>query len=280
VLLDGWDPETLLRQIEQHRVTTAFMVPAMFVRMLKLPDAVRERYSTASLRFVVHGGAPCPIEVKQRMLQWWGTVIWEAYGAAEAQGTIASPAEWLARPGTVGRAIAGSQIKIIDDGGVELPPREIGLVYLTRHTGEQFEYHADPQNTRRACRGRFVTAGDVGYLDEEGFLYICDRKHDMIISSGMNIYPAEIEQVLVQHPNVVDCAVVGVPHELFGEVPKAVVLPATHAVPGPQLTADLLRFLAERLAPMKLPRRVEYAAQIPRDPNGKLQRRRLRGERS
>jgi long-chain acyl-CoA synthetase len=276
ILLDGWDPETLLRKIEEHAVTTTFMVPAMFVRLLKLPRAVRARYSTKSLRFVVHGGAPCPIEVKHRMLEWWGPIIWEAYGAAEAQGTIVSPADWLARPGTVGKAIAGSQLKIVGNAGVELPPREIGLVYLTRHTGDRFEYYGNVEQTRLAYRGEFVTAGDVGYLDEEGFLYICDRQHDVIITSGMNIYPAEIEQVLVQHPDVADCAVVGMPNELFGEVARAVVLPMPNAVAGPHLTAELLRFLAERLAPMKLPRRVEYAAHIPRDPNGKLRRRLLR----
>jgi long-chain acyl-CoA synthetase len=277
VLLDGWSAESLLRAIEQHAVTTAFMVPAMFVRLLKVPAAVRAQTSTSTLRFVVHGGAPCPVEVKRQMLEWWGPILWEAYGAAEAQGTIASAADWLARPGTVGKPIEGCTVKILDDDGAELPPHSIGLVYLTRHTGDRFAYFRDPVQTRLASRGEYVTAGDLGYLDEDGFLYLCDRQNDVIISSGMNIYPAEIEHVLVQHPDVADCAVVGVPHELFGEVPKATVVAMPNAVPGPHLTAVLLRYLAERLAPMKLPRRIEYVSELPRDPNGKLQRRRLRG---
>lgn len=276
VLMDGWSAESLLQAIEQHAVTTVFMVPAMFVRLLKLPAAVRARYSTASLRFVVHGGAPCPPEIKRRMLEWWGPIIWEAYGAAEAQGTIASAAEWLARPGTVGRPVEGCRVQIIGEDGAELPPRSTGLVYLTRHTGDRFEYHGDPEKTRLASRGDFVTAGDLGYLDEDGYLYLCDRKDDVIISSGMNIYPAEIEQALVQHPDVADCAVIGTAHELFGEVPKAFVVPMPGAVPGPHLNAALLRYLAERLAPMKLPRRIEYVTELPRTASGKLQRRALR----
>lgn len=276
VLLDGWTPELLLQAIERHAVTTTFLVPAMLVRLLKLPRDVRDRYDVSSLRFVVHGGAPCPVEVKRRMLDWWGPIIWEAYGAAEAQGVIASPSQWLAHPGTVGKAIEGCTIKVLDESGAEMPAHTPGLVYLTRHTGDRFEYRGDPARTRSVHRGDFVTAGDIGYLDHDGFLFILDRRDDLIISSGMNVYPAEIEQVLVQHQDVADCAVIGMPHELFGSVPKAAVLPMPHATPGADLTAALLRFLAERLAPMKLPRRIDFVTALPRDPNGKLQRRRLR----
>lgn len=276
VLMHRFDPERALGLIERHRVTTSFMVPAMFVRLLKLPHAVRRRYSTASLRFVVHGGAPCPPEVKRRMLDWWGPIVWESYGAAEGQGAIVSPAEWLRFPGTVGRPIPGSAVKILDEHGAELPPRKVGLVYIKPHTGDRFEYKGDAEKTRAAYRGDFLTVGDLGYVDELGYLYICDRRADLIISSGMNIYPAEIEQALLAHPAVADCAVCGVPHELFGQVPKAVVQVSPGAVAGPPLTAELLDFLAGRLAAMKLPRRFEYTSELPREPTGKLQRRRLR----
>ncbi len=278
VLMDGWDPEALLQTIHQRRITTTFMAPTMFVRLLKLPEHVRRRYSTASLRFVIHGAAPCPPDVKRRMLEWWGPIIWESYGASEVQGCVVSPAEWLERPGTVGRPIAGSKIKILDADGRELGPGEIGSIYLTPFTGDRFEYLGDAAKTAACRRGDFVTVGDRGYVDEAGYLFLVGRDSELIISSGMNIYPAEIEQVLLAHPAVIDCAVVGAPHALCGEVPKAYV----QLVPGvrgsAQLTDELLRFLAERLSPMKLPRRIEYDAVLPRDPNGKLLRRRLPNE--
>lgn len=275
VLVDRWQPELLLMLIERYRVTTSFMVPSMFVRLLRLPAATRRRYSTASLRFVVHGGAPCPVAVKRGMLDWWGPIVWESYGAAEGQGTIASPADWLRRPGTVGKPIPGCLIKVLDEEGRELPPGEVGLVYLRPHTGDRFAYKGEPEETRRSYRGDLITVGDLGFLDEEGFLFLCDRRADLIISSGMNIYPAEIEQALLEHPAVADCAVCAMPHELFGQVPKAVVQAADGAVPGPPLTAELLQFLQRRLAPMKLPKRFEYRDEIPRAPTGKLARRRL-----
>jgi long-chain acyl-CoA synthetase len=275
VLVHRFEPALALELIERHRVTTTFMTPSMFVRLVKLPAAVRRHSSTASLRFVVHGGAPCPPAVKRRMLEWWGPIIYESYGAAEGQGAMVSPAEWLRAPGTVGRAISGSAIKILDDDGRELGPREVGLVYLKPHTGDRFEYKGDPVRTRAAYRGDFITVGDLGYLDEHGNLFLCDRRVDLIVSSGMNIYPAEIEQVLLEHPAVLDCAVCGIPHELFGQVPKAYIKAAPDAVPGPPLTAELLDFLARRIAAMKLPRRFEYLPDIPRDPSGKLYRRRL-----
>lgn len=277
VLADRWTPEMLLQLIERHRVTTSFMVPTMFVRLLKLPEDARRRFASRSLRFVIHSGAPCPIDVKRTMIEWWGPIIWESYGAAEVQGTVVSPEEWLARPGTVGRPIAGSQLKILDDEGRKLPPGEVGLIYMTPHTGDRFQYKGDPDKTRSSRRGEFVTVGDIGYVDEAGYLFVCDRSAELIVSSGMNIYPAEIEQVLVQHPAVTDCAIYGVPHELFGHVPRALVQPRRGAEAGPKLTSELLQFLATRLSAMKLPRRVDYTARIPRDPNGKLHRRLLPG---
>jgi long-chain acyl-CoA synthetase len=278
VLMDGWDAVTLLKTIDARHVTTTFMVPTMFVRLLKLPDDIRRRYSTASLRFVVHSAAPCPPDVKRRMLEWWGPIIWESYGASEVQGCIASPGEWLAYPGTVGKPIAGSRLKILGDDGRERTAGEIGTIYLTPHTGERFEYLGDATKTAACRRGEFVTVDDRGYVNEAGYLFLVGRNSELIISSGMNIYPAEIEQVLLAHPAVADCAVIGAPHPLCGEVPEAHVQLAPATGPSPQLTAALFSFLGEHLSPMKLPRRLIYDVALPRDPNGKLLRRRLRDE--
>jgi long-chain acyl-CoA synthetase len=280
VLADSTDPAAVLSTIEACRVTTAFLVPTMFVRMLKLPSHVRERHSAESLRFVVHGGAACAAEIKRRMIDWWGPIIWEAYGSTEVQGTIASSAEWLRYPGTVGRPIPGSAVRILDDDGREVPIGQVGHVYLKPHTGERFEYAGDAAKTLACRRGDFVTVGDLGYVNEPGYLFLCGRASELIISSGMNIYPAEIEQALLTHPAVVDCAVVGVAHEVLGQVPHAYVQPNAGTASGPDLTRDLVRHLAERLAPMKMPHRFHYAATLPRDPNGKLARRDLASPRA
>jgi long-chain acyl-CoA synthetase len=272
VLADNCDAENTLRVIAEHRVTNVFMVPAMFVRLLKLPSEARGRYSLASLRFVIHGGAPCPHEVKRRMIDWLGPIVWEAYGASEVQGTVTSSAEWLRHPGTVGRPIAGTRLKILDDAGCEVPTGRVGNIYLTPYNGESFEYHGDRAKTRACRRGDFITVGDLGYVNDEGYLFICGRRSELIISSGMNIYPAEVERVLIEHQDVADCAVVGMAHEVFGEVPRAVVQPAAGVSPSSKLTFELLRFLGERVAPMKLPHRIDYTADLRRDPNGKLLR--------
>ncbi len=279
VITDHWDAESTLRIIAEQRVTTTFMVPTMFVRLLQLPGEIRGRYSVASLRFVIHGGASCPDVVKRRMIDWFGPIVWEAYGASEVQGTVTSSAEWLRYPGTVGKPIAGSKIKILDDAGRELPPGHVGQIYLTPFTGDRFGYHADDAKTRACRRGDYVTVGDLGYVNAEGYLFVCGRRSELIISSGMNIYPAEVERILIEHEDVADCAVVGMAHELFGEVPRAVVQPAAGVVPSSKLTFELLRFLGERLAPMKMPHRIDYANELPRDPNGKLLRRHLPPER-
>lgn len=276
VVLSGrWEPEPLLRLIDTHRVTTTFMVPSMFIRLLKLPSEIRKRYSVASLRFVTHGAAPCPQEVKRRMLEWWGPVIWESYGATEAQGTIASAEEWLRYPGTVGKPFSGVIVKILDEHGNELPPGEVGLVYLKPTFGGLFEYKGDPEKTRGTRQGEFVTVGDLGYLNEDGYLFLRDRSADLILSAGANIYPAEIETLLIEHPHVVDCAVVGQPHHLLGSVPKAYVQAEPSVATGRALTAELLKYLSERLSAIKLPTRIEYVERIPRDPNGKLFKRLL-----
>lgn len=279
VLMECWDAAAMLIAIESFQVTTAFMTPTMFVRLLRLPAEERER-STRSLRFVVHGGAPCPPDVKRRMLAWWGPILWEAYGATEAQGTIVSSEEWLRRPGTVGKAIPGSRLAILDDGGRELPPGEIGLVYVAPYTGESFEYLDDEPKTRACVRGDLVWVGDRGFVDAEGYLFLCGRETDLIISSGVNIYPAEIENALIAHPAVVDCAVVGSDDRLLGQTARAIVQLRSDAVPSVELTRELLAFLGARVAAMKLPRRIEYRDRVPRDANGKLLRRALREEAS
>jgi long-chain acyl-CoA synthetase len=276
VLVEQWRPQLLLEMIQKHRVTTSLMVPTMFVQLLKLPDETRARYDVSSLKLVVHTAAPCPVETKRRMIDWWGPVLQDGYGAAEGVGTSVTSKEWLRYPGTVGRPVPGSRVRILDDEGNELPAGAVGTIYLTRYQGDRFEYRDDPDKTRAAYRGDFFSVGDVGYLNEEGYLFICDRKIDMIIRGGMNIYSAEIEHVLVQHPRVADCAVFGVPDDLMGEAVHAVVqvLPGVSAERA--LHVDIMKFLSERLSPSKLPRRLEFAQDLPRDPNGKLYKRLLR----
>ncbi|MFR9731187.1 acyl-CoA synthetase [Saccharopolyspora sp. MS10] len=275
VLVDRWDPELMLALIERQRVTHTHMVPTQFHRLLALPEEVRARYDVSSLRAAIHGAAPCPIEVKRRMLDWWGPVVTEYYAATEGGGTVIPAREWLAKPGSVGRAWPGSVVRVLDDAGAEVPPGREGQVYM-RMGSSNFEYHQDPEKTRRARVGDLFTLGDVGYLDDDGYLYLCDRKSDMIISGGVNIYPAEVENALSVHPKVADIAVFGVPHADWGEQVKAVVQPAEGCSGGPELTAELLEFAAGRLAKFKLPRAVEYAAELPRDPNGKLYKRKLK----
>jgi long-chain acyl-CoA synthetase len=275
VLMDRFDPEDLLALVERHRVTSSHMVPTQFRRLLALPEAVRARYDVSSLRCMIHAAAPCPPEVKRRMLDWWGPVVTEYYAATEGGGSVITAQEWLDRPGSVGTAWPGSEVRVLDDNGDDAPAGEPGLVYLRMGTST-FEYHKDRDKTLAArARGMF-TVGDIGYLDADGYLYLCDRKGDMIISGGVNIYPAEIESELSCHPAVDDVAVFGIPNHEWGEEIKAVVQPAGWITPGPELTASLLDFLDGRIAKFKLPRTIDYVAELPRDPNGKLYKRRLR----
>ena len=277
VLMDRWDAERTLQLVEQHRVTSTQMVPTMFHRLLALPDEVRSRYDVSSVRSVLHTGAACPVEVKQRMMDWWGPVLYETYGGTEAAATIAKPHRWLERPGTVGKAINGVELKILDDDGHECPPGSPGLVYIsTARTGAP-EYFKDPEKTASIRRGDFVTLGDVGYLDDDGYLFLCDRKIDMIISGGVNVYPAEVEAVLLTHPAVGDAAVIGVPDEEWGEQVMAVVEPAAGVTPSDGLAGDLVEHCRSRMAHFKCPRSVDFRP-LPRLPNGKLLKRRLREE--
>jgi long-chain acyl-CoA synthetase len=276
VLVDCWEPMLLLQLIHEHRVTTSFMVPSMFIRLLKLPREVRSRYDLSSLRLVSHSAAPCPREVKKELMQWWGPVLWEGYGAAEGSGTAVGPEEWLRHPGTVGRPIPGSKLRILDEDGQDLPAGKAGTIYFTRFTGDRFTYRNDPEKTAAAYRGDYFTVGDVGFLDSEGYLYICDRKIDMIICGGLNVYSAEVEQILVQHPAVLDCAVFGIPDPLMGEAVCAAVQPAPGVSADAATTEALVSFLRERLSVAKIPRKLEYVDSLPRDPNGKLFKRLLR----
>ena len=275
VLMDRWTPERCLECIERHRVTTTHMVPTQFHRLLALPDAVKARFDVSSLRHVIHAAAPCPVDIKRRMLEWWGPVVYEYYAASEGGGTLVTPEEWLGHPGTVGRAWPGSEIRVLDDAGNPCPPRQPGTVYMALGV-QDFEYHGDRKKTEANRRDGFFTVGDVGYLDEEGYLFLCDRKTDMIISGGVNIYPAEVESILLTHPAVADAAVFGTPDDDWGEQVKAVIEPAPDAEAGAALAAALVEFCTARLAKYKCPRTIDFVAAMPRDPNGKLYKRKLR----
>jgi long-chain acyl-CoA synthetase len=275
VLMDHFDPAELLELVERYRVTHTHMVPTQFRRLLALPQPLRDQYDVSSMRAAIHSAAPCPPDVKRQMIEWWGPVVTEYYAASEGGGTAITAREWLARPGSVGRAWLGTEVRVLDEAGDDAPPGQPGLVYM-RMGAATFDYHNDEEKTKASrARGMF-TVGDIGYLDADGYLYLCDRKSDMIISGGVNVYPAEIESALSGHPAVADVAVFGIPHDDWGEEIKAVVQPAPGTEPGPELTAGLLAYLSPRLARFKLPRTIDYVTELPRDPNGKLYKRRLR----
>jgi long-chain acyl-CoA synthetase len=275
VLMDKWTPEGCLERIEKYRVTQSHMVPTMFIRMLQLPEEERRKYDVSSTRYMIHSAAPCPVPVKQQMLDWWGPVIYEYYAATEGGGTLASPQEWLAKPGTVGKPWPISEVKIFDDDGNELPPREIGTIYMNM-MGIKFEYRGDKAKTDKSWRGDFFTVGDAGYLDEDGFLFVCDRKSDMIISGGVNIYPAEIECEMVLHPKIADVAVFGIPHGDWGEEVKAVVELVDGVSPSEELAEEINAFCAARIAKFKMPKSIDFMDKLPREANGKLIKRKLR----
>ncbi|MFE3453406.1 AMP-binding protein [Nonomuraea sp. NPDC059194] len=270
---ERFDAIQTMELIEGHRVTNAFMVPTMFHRLLAVPD--REKYDLSSLTHLYHGAAPCPPATKRAMIDWLGPVLWEYYGSTEAAvATMVSSQEWLARPGTVGRALEGMAFTVVGEDGRQAAPGEPGLVYIGGIN--RFEYHGDPGKTAAAMRGRDYTPGDIGYLDEDGYLFLLDRRTDLIISGGVNVYPAEVEAALLEHPAVADVAVIGVPDEEWGHRIVALVQPAQGVPPGDELTAELLRHCEPRLARLKHPRVIEYRARLPRTPTGKLSRRDVR----
>jgi long-chain acyl-CoA synthetase len=275
VLMDKWSPEGTLERIARYRVTTSHMVPTQFRRLLQLPEDVKAGADVSSLRQVIHSAAPCPVEVKRRMLAWWGNVIYEYYAASEGGGTLARPEEWLEHPGTVGKAWPISEIRVLRDDGTDCAPDEVGTVYM-KMGGHRFEYHKDPKKTAASWKDGFFTVGDAGYLTRDGYLFLCDRKSDMIISGGVNIYPAEIEAVLAGHPKVADAAVFGIPDDDWGERVLAVIEPMPGAEPGAALAEDILAFCRDRLAGFKCPKAIDFTAALPRDPSGKLYKRKLR----
>jgi long-chain acyl-CoA synthetase len=275
IYMGKWDAEEALRKVERYRVTNTHMVPTHFKRMLSLPDEVRHRYDLSSMSWLIHAAAPCPIPVKYAMLDWWGPCVYEYYAATEGGGTIATPQEWLDHPGTVGKRWPISEVEVIGDDGLPCPAGTPGTVYMKMSVSE-FVYKGDPAKTEANRLNGLFTVGDIGYLDADGFLYLCDRKSDMIISGGTNIYPAEIESELTVHPKVADVAVFGIPDEDWGEQIKAVVEPAPNVTPGPELTDEILASLEGRLAKMKWPKTIDFIDKMPRDPNGKLLKRKLR----
>jgi fatty-acyl-CoA synthase len=274
VVMERFDARRCLELIERHRVTHAQFVPTMFIRMLRLPREEREGFDLSSLAVVTHSAAPCPVSVKRRMLEWWGPIIHEYYSGTEDVGhTSITPEEWLAHPGSVGRP--AQECHIVGEDGRELPPGEPGAVYFAG--GRPFEYHNDAEKTASVMNERgWRTLGDIGYLDEDGYLYLTDRRAHMIISGGVNIYPQEAENVLVAHPAVADVAVIGVPDEEMGEAVKAVVEPAEDAAASPELAEELLAYCRAELATYKCPRTVDFVDELPRDPSGKLYKRLLR----
>ncbi len=275
VVMDKWSAEGMLELIERYRVTHSHMVPTQFHRLLALPEEAKHRYDLSSLRHMIHAAAPCPVDTKHQMIDWWGPVIDEYYAASEGGGTIVTTEEWLKKPGTVGKPWPISEIAVFDDEGGRLGPGQIGTVYMAMQAGD-FEYHKDKKKTESNRIGKFFTVGDIGYLDEDGYLFLCDRKTDMIISGGANIYPAEIENVLLSHPKVVDAAVFGIPHDDWGEEVKAVVQPVDGVEGTEELAGDILAFCEGRLARFKTPKSIDFTDDMPRDPNGKLYKRKLR----
>ena len=272
IIMEQFDPLESLRLIEQHRITHSQWVPTMFVRMLKQPEAERKHFDLSSLRVAIHAAAPCPIPVKEAMIDWWGPVLYEYYAGTEGNGFVAiNSEEWLAHKGSVGRPLLG-EIHILDDDGNPLPNGEVGGIFF--QNGATFEYHNDPEKTA-ASRSKTgaSTLGDIGYVDDDGFLYLTDRKANMIISGGVNIYPQEAENVLITHPKVADVAVFGVPNEEFGEEVKGVVelLPGEQA--SPELADELMAYCQASLSKIKCPRSIDFSAELPRHPTGKLYKR-------
>ena len=275
VVMEHFDAQEALSAIHKYRVTHTQVVPTMFARMLKLPEDVRGSYDLSSLKIVIHAAAPCPIAVKEQMIAWWGPMIYEYYAGTEGNGFVAiNSQEWLDHKGSVGKPLLGA-IHILNDDGDELPTGEAGTIYF--EGGAQFEYHNDAAKTAssRSKQG-WSTLGDIGYLDADGFLYLTDRRADMIISGGVNVYPQEAENLLMTHPKVQDVAVFGVPNEDFGEEVKAVVQPFDMKLAGPDLEAELIAFCRKHLSPIKCPRSIDFDSDLPRHPTGKLYKRLLK----
>ena len=274
--MERFDAEWFLELVQTYKVTHSHLVPTMFSRMLKLPEAVRRRYDLSSFEIAIHGAAPCPVQVKEGMIAWWGPIIHEYYGATEALGLAAcNSAEWLAHKGTVGKMVYGD-LHVLDDEKRPCPPGTQGTLWFKSPT--PFEYFNDPVKTAEAYSndGSLCTVGDVGYVDQDGYLYLTDRATFMIISGGVNIYPQECENLLITHPKVADAAVFGVPNDDLGEEVKAVVQLMPGISPGREVVEELMAFCTEHLARHKCPRSIDFESELPRSPTGKLYKRLLR----
>jgi len=274
VLMPRFEPEEFLRLVEAEKIDTIFMVPTMFIRLTKLPEEVRRKYDTSSLRHVIHAAAPCPADVKRAMIQWWGPVIYEFYGSTESGAvTFANSEDALKKPGTVGKIAPGAELRFLGEDGSVLPQGEIGEIYSRIADAPDFTYHNKPEKRAEIEHDGFITSGDVGYIDEDGYVFICDRKRDMVISGGVNIYPAEIEAALHAVAGVHDCAVFGIPDDEFGEALMAVVEPQ----PGETLDIAVIRaHLKTSLADYKVPKHMEIMKNLPREDSGKIFKRVLR----
>jgi long-chain acyl-CoA synthetase len=277
VLMDKWSPEETLRLVEQHGITHTHMVATMFHRLLHLPEEVRNRHDLSSLRFVIHGAAPTPVHEKQAMIDWLGPVVYEYYAATEGGGNyFVTPQEWLAKPGTVGRAVNPEGTRIVDDDGNEVPRGETGTIYFKAPDIGRFEYFKAPEKTAQSYRGDWFTLGDMGYLDEDGYLFLNGRSAETIISGGVNIYPQEIDSHLLDHPAVCDVCTIGVPNDEWGEEVKSVVQLEPGSTPHPALADELIAFARTRLPGFKTPRSIDFVAELPRLSSGKIQRRLVR----
>jgi long-chain acyl-CoA synthetase len=274
VLEERFDAERALALIERHRLTHAYLVPTMYVRLLRLPGEVKRRYDLSSMRFVASTGSPCPAEVKRAMIDWWGPVFNESYAASElGYVTSITSQEALRKPGAAGRPVGQARIRILDESGRELPPGQVGMIYARQPAYPDFTYNNNPEARRKIEREGLLSLGDMGYIDDDGYLYVCDRASDMVISGGVNIYPAEIEAALAMMPGVRDCAVFGIPDEEFGEALAA----AVQTEPGVCLQpADIQRYLRGKIAGYKVPRLVSFHEELPREESGKIFKRRLR----
>jgi long-chain acyl-CoA synthetase len=270
--MDHFDAEESLRLIAEKRVTWSHMVPINFIRILALPDETHAEHDVSTIKRIMHAAAPCPVDVKRRVMEFFPPdTVWEYYGMTEGLATIISPAEWLAKPGSVGRTAPNLELSILDDDGNALPPGEVGVIYVSPMGGVKFSYAGAPEKTAEAWRGDRYTVGDMGYLDADGYLFLTDRRQDMIISGGANIYPAEVEATLFRHPAVGDCSVIGIPDDEWGEAVLAVVEPR-----APVSADELIAFCRDNLAHYKCPRVIKFVTELPRDPNGKVRKRELR----